>query len=230
MGLLMLVSIVFFLPSTPIHGKMPQWWKDYLPGRGITLGLDLQGGIHMVLEVDEEKAVENIVERASQSILDTMVSAKLPVTKVTRTGQNELTLEVSDPSKQEEIRKRLSADFPNYILQDAAPAAARMTLKLRDGEVLRIHDSVTNQALETIRNRIDQFGVTEPLIQRQGKNQIVIQLPGVKDSRRAKDLIGKTALLEFKLLDEDSPVGRSLPASITTQNEEAFMAEYGSKV
>ena len=78
-----------------------------------------------------------------------------------------------------------------------------MVWELREQETKRIKDSAINQALETIRNRIDQFGVAEPIVLRQGLKQIVVQLPGVKDPKRAKDLIKETALLEFKMLDED---------------------------
>jgi preprotein translocase subunit SecD len=218
LSLTVLISIVFFLPSTPVYSTLPDWWKKYLPSRGVTLGLDLQGGIHMVLEVEEEKAVESLVERTASSIKDLLDAEKLPVELVKRTG----------PDKKADIAKKIETNHSSFILKESP--GNDLVYHLREGEVIRIKDSATTQALETIRNRIDQFGVTEPLIQRQGPRQIVIQLPGVKDSKRAKELIGKTALLEFKLLDEDHPLSRTLPLSITALNEETFMAEYGSKV
>lgn len=228
LSVLVLVSIIFFLPSTPIFSHLPAWWKDYLPSRGVVLGLDLQGGIHIVLEVEEEKAVENLVERSLASIKDFLEAEKIPVTAVDRTGQDTLRVVLADGQKKDEALKKMQANYPNFIPETSEESA--LSFRLREGEAIRIKDSVTNQALETIRNRIDQFGVTEPLIQRQGKNQIVIQLPGVKDSKRAKDLIGKTALLEFKLLDEDHPLGKTLPLSITPMNKESFTAEFGPKV
>jgi preprotein translocase subunit SecD len=228
LSLTVLISIVFFLPSTPVYPTLPDWWKKYLPSRGVTLGLDLQGGIHMVLEVEEEKAVENLVERTASSIKDLLDTEKLPVESVKRTGPSELTVTLPGPDKKTDITKKIEANYSNFIPKESP--GNELVYHLREGEVTRIKDSATTQALETIRNRIDQFGVAEPLIQRQGPRQIVIQLPGVKDSKRAKELIGKTALLEFKLLDEDNPLSRTLPLSITALNEETFMAEYGSKV
>ncbi|HEY5594698.1 MAG TPA: protein translocase subunit SecD [Nitrospiria bacterium] len=228
LSLTVLISIVFFLPSTPVYPMLPDWWKNYLPSRGITLGLDLQGGIHMVLEVEEEKAVESLVERTASSIKDLLDAEKFPVESVKRTGSAELTVTLSGPDKKTDIAKKIEANYPNFIPKESP--GNELVYHLREGEAIRIKDSATTQALETIRNRIDQFGVAEPLIQRQGPKQIVIQLPGVKDSKRAKELIGKTALLEFKLLDEDHPLSRTLPLSITALNEETFMAEYGSKV
>ena len=228
LSLTVLISIVYFLPSTPVFQNMPDWWKKYLPSRGVTLGLDLQGGIHMVLEVEEDKAVENLVERTATSIKDLLDAEKLPAESVKRTGPSELTVALPGPDKKADVAKKIEANFPNFISKETP--GNDLVYSLREGEVTRIKDTATTQALETIRNRIDQFGVAEPLIQRQGPKQIVIQLPGVKDSKRAKELIGKTALLEFKLLDEDNPLSRTLPLSITPQNEETFMAEYGSKV
>ncbi|MBI3611159.1 MAG: protein translocase subunit SecD [Nitrospirae bacterium] len=212
----------------PVYQTFPGWWKKYLPSRGVTLGLDLQGGIHMVLEVEEEKAIENLVERTASSLKDLLDAEKLPVTSVKRTGPSELTATLPGPDKKTDVAKKIEANYPNFIPKESP--GNELIYHLREGEAIRIKESATTQALETIRNRIDQFGVAEPLIQRQGPRQIVIQLPGVKDSKRAKELIGKTALLEFKLLDEENPLGRSLPVSITPQNEETFMAEYGSKV
>ncbi|MBI3995802.1 MAG: protein translocase subunit SecD [Nitrospirae bacterium] len=228
LSITVLISIIFFLPSTPVYPLLPDWWKNVMPSRGITLGLDLQGGIHMVLEVEEEKAVENLVERTASSIKDFLDSEKLPVASVKRVGPSDLIVTLSDPGKKADVAKKIEANYSNFIQKESQDND--LVYHLREGEVIRIKDSATTQALETIRNRIDQFGVAEPLIQRQGARQIVIQLPGVKDSKRAKDLIGKTALLEFKLLDEDHPMSRTLPLSITTLNEETFLAEYGSKV
>jgi len=228
LSLTALLSILFFLPSTPVYQSFPDWWKKYLPSRGVTLGLDLQGGIHMVLEVEEEKAVENLVDRTASSIKDLLDAEKLPVTSVKRTGPSDLTVTLAGPEKKSDAIKKIEANYPSFVPKESS--GNDLVYHLRESEATRIKDSATTQALETIRNRIDQFGVAEPLIQRQGPNQIVIQLPGVKDSKRAKELIGKTALLEFKLLDEDNPMSRTLPLSITALNEETFLAEYGSKV
>jgi preprotein translocase subunit SecD len=101
---------------------------------------------------------------------------------------------------------------------------------LRDAEIKRIKDSAINQALETIRNRIDQFGVAEPLVQRQGLKQIVVQLPGVKDPKRAKDLIKETALLEFKMLDEDNQLKLDLPARVPKDREADVLKQAEAKL
>jgi preprotein translocase subunit SecD len=222
------VSVVFFLPSTPWYGSMPSWWKKYFPDRGITLGLDLQGGMHLVLEVEEEKAVENRVDRMAEDIRETLKDKGIPFGDVKRTGPSEISIESSSDEDRTKIQDAVKADFLDLVPKESKGEAPAFMMRL--GEVNRIKENAISQALETIRNRIDQFGVAEPLIQRQGERQIVIQLPGVKDTRRALDLIGKTALLEFKLLDEGNPLAREFPASINPDNEDAFYAEFNSKV
>ena len=222
------VSIVFFLPSTAWYDLLPGWWKKVMPDKGVTLGLDLQGGMHLVLEVQEEKAVENRVDRIEGSLKEFVEEKKLSVDNIERTGPTEITIQLPEGGLLSETRTEITDEFPDLTPRDGENN--ELILKLRLGEANRIKESAVSQALETVRNRIDQFGVTEPLIQRQGDRQIVIQLPGVKDPQRALNLIGKTALLEFKLIDEDNPLGRQFPPSITLENEEAFYAEYGDKI
>ncbi|MEK6632808.1 MAG: protein translocase subunit SecD, partial [Nitrospirota bacterium] len=119
---------------------------------------------------------------------------------------------------------------PTFFEVDAAGSANSLVWELRETEIKRIKDSAINQALETIRNRIDQFGVSEPLVQRQGLKQIVVQLPGVKEPKRAKDLIKETALLEFKMLDEDNQMKMDFPARIPKEKEAEVLAQFQGKV
>src|SRR6187401_1690142 len=106
------------------------------------------------------------------------------------------------------------AEFPSFVEAESQATSTTIVYEIKDAEIKRIKDSAINQALETIRNRIDQFGVAEPLIQRQGLKQVVVQLPGIKDAKLAKDLIKQTALLEFKLLDDDNQAKLDLPGRI----------------
>lgn len=202
------ISAVFFLPSTPLYPAMPGWWKRYLPSRVINLGLDLRGGIHLVLQVEEEKAVDNSVERAVSALPDLLKEKNISGVSVAKSASHEITLRYEGPDTKETLIKFMDDNSPTFaLLKDAPPDLVYL---LREGEAKRMRDSAISQALETIRNRIDQFGVAEPLIQRQGTNQIVIQLPGVEDPQRAIALIGKTALLEFKLVDDEHDLQTAL--------------------
>lgn len=233
MALLLLVlsiSALCFLPSyQPLYQALPGWAKSLLPNKGITLGLDLQGGIHLVMEVDEDRAVEIAVDRSVVSLQDLLVDKKIPVESVTRTAPTRITIQFQNADLKAQIQKLLD-DFTTFSEDESAGSANTIVWELREAESKRIKDSAINQALETIRNRIDQFGVAEPLVQRQGLKQIVVQLPGVKDPKRAKDLIKETALLEFKMLDEDNQMKLDLPARIPKDKEADVLKQAEGKL
>lgn len=220
-GFTLLVAAVFFLPNTPLFKYMPEWWKKNMPSKGIILGLDLQGGLHLVFEVEGDKAVETSTERYVHLISDMLVKKKIQA-GVKRNGVN---IEIS-PSSQE-IANAVKDGYP---VLESVSGGQTLVLKIADKEAARIKDSAVDQALETIRNRIDQFGVSEPTIHRQGENEIVVQLPGVKDPRRAIELVGKTAQLEFKLVDDESPIAAQLPQAVQPGDEEKVLGQFADKI
>lgn len=224
--LTVLASIIFFLPSTPLYSKLPAWWGKFFPSKGVTLGLDLQGGMHLVLEVEVEKAVDNAIERNLLSLKGSLEEQKINIQSARKEGR-EIFL-TFPPESKEAVTKMLDSEFPNLVTKQDGPGEKVLTF--RESEVKRILENATSQALETIRNRIDQFGVSEPLIQKQGTNQILVQLPGIKDPQRAIELIGKTALLEFKLVVDNNPIAGQFPAQIEAEQEENFINEFKDKI
>ncbi len=220
-GVTIILAGVFFLPNTPVFRQMPEWWKKNMPDKGITMGLDLQGGIHLVFEVEGEKAVEITTERIAQSLRDIITKKKLSA-EITSSGM----LITVAPSSME-IRKAIE---DNYPILTPVETGTKLAYKISDKEANRIKDNSADQALETIRNRIDQFGVAEPTIHRQGTNEIVVQLPGIKDPKRAIEIIGKTAQLEFKLVDDSSPVAAEIPASVEPGEEENLLKKFVEKI
>ncbi|MEE9543134.1 MAG: protein translocase subunit SecD [Thermodesulfobacteriota bacterium] len=204
-----LLALLLFLPSTPVSERLPSFWNDNLSK--IALGLDLQGGMHIVLEVQQDKAVETYVERLKDQVAGLMKDKRVPVTGVKRIGFD--TLAVTYPTgsniKVPQSIKEVMADTFS-IFETPQQDGSTLKFKVIQDEKDRIKNWATSQALETIRNRIDKFGVTEPIIQRQADREIVIQLPGMKDPKRAINLIGKTAVLEFRLLDERSDMDMAL--------------------
>ncbi|HET9856068.1 MAG TPA: protein translocase subunit SecD [Methylomirabilota bacterium] len=177
-------------------------WYLYPPAKTINLGLDLQGGIHLVLGVDVDKAIEAQVERAGDTAKAELEKRGIGVTRVERRGTSELVFQLASPQSWDAAGKATEEILPIFDRKEADQAAGRMGLALKPSEAAHIRDLAVRQGLETIRNRVDQFGVAEPSIQQQGENRILVQLPGVQDPGRAKALIGKTALLEFKMVDE----------------------------
>ena len=184
--------------------------RGVLPGT-LNLGLDLQGGIHLVLGVEAEKALEAQVERAASDLRAGLERKGIAVSQLTRQGPTELVVQLASPQTWNEAQTVLK-DLPLFEGRSADQASGRVVLAVREREAATIRDLAVRQGLETIRNRVDQFGVAEPTIQREGENRILVQLPGVQDPERAKALIGKTALLEFKLLDESADVERAVRA------------------
>ena len=177
-------------------------WYLYPPANTINLGLDLQGGIHLVLGVEVDKAIEAQVERAGDTAKAELEKRGIGVTRVERRGTSELVLQLANPQSWDAAVKATEEVLPTFDRKEADQAAGRIVLALKPSEASHIRDLAVRQGLETIRNRVDQFGVAEPSIQQQGENRILVQLPGVQDPARAKALIGKTALLEFKMVDE----------------------------
>jgi preprotein translocase subunit SecD len=211
-GIFVLLSFLYLTPT--LVTTLPSWWKGLLPKDKIHLGLDLQGGTHLVLEVDTLKAVEGTLDIVATDLEDTLNSKNLRFKRIVRSGSDKVSVVLYEKGTAETVQKLLKDKYPGYEQTPAHDDGGFVALELRinDKDSQDRKDKAVQQALETIRNRIDQFGVSEPTIQREGINHIVVQLPGIKDPQRAIDLIGKTARLEFKMVREDiAPSSGSIP-------------------
>jgi preprotein translocase subunit SecD len=197
---------LLYLTPTFFH-NLPSWWSNFLPAERIHLGLDLQGGSHLVLEVKVDKAIENNVERIKADLTNLLRDRGISGVSVERVQGTQLQVKAPAASV-ERVRGLLTSDFANLTVVNTQTGGGTTDffLTLSKEEIRSLRDYAVDQSLETIRNRIDQFGVSEPIIQRQGQQDILIQLPGIQDPERAKEIIGKTALLEFKLVDDAANV------------------------
>ena len=183
----------------------------------INLGLDLQGGMHLVLDVEAEKAVESTLDRYVMNLRDAFKKDKIESASVERDKDNIL-INLSDTSKEKDVEKAVS-EITDMEKISSSSDSNRMVYQINGKMRKYIEERAVDQGLETIRNRIDQFGVAEPSIQRQGDRRIIIQLPGIKDTDRAIQLIGKTAQLEFKLVDDDRSLEDALKGNIADGDE-----------
>ena len=207
-----IVAVVYILPSF----KSGIW-----PHKKINLGLDLQGGMHLALEVKTDKAVESTLERIGQELNDMMRKERIRIQAPINRNKQQLTLQIKGRKEIDKFDQLMDKEFKElrFASRTEADETLNITLDLPPDEVKNIKKSAVDQALETIRNRIDQFGVSEPDIRLQGENRILIQLPGLKDPQRAKDLIGRTALLEFKLVDENNDLNAALKGRVPAGSE-----------
>jgi preprotein translocase subunit SecD len=185
----------------------PRDWRGQ-PRRPIALGLDLQGGIHLVLGVDLEKGIDNVLDRLAGDVRAALQKKGIGA-QVTRQGHTGLLVQLASPQAFQPAQQAL-AGFVEFDTRSQDAAAGRLELTLKEKVINERRNSFVDQGLKVIRNRVDQFGVAEPTIQKQGENRILVQLPGVQDPARAKALIGKTAVLEFKLVDDQVDAARAI--------------------
>jgi len=226
---LLLVSFVYLTPS--LTGELPPWWFGFLPKEKIHLGLDLQGGVHLILEVEAEKAVESHLERVTEDLKQDLRKNRLRYAELKRNGTSEILLTLL---REEDVKTFNDGVGPNYadFKVETAPQSEKgfqVRMVLSAGARTQIMKLAADQALETIRNRVDQFGVSEPDIRPQADHRILVQLPGIKDPERAKELIGKTALLEFKLVDEENNLEEALKGNVPPGSEILYQSAVDRK-
>jgi preprotein translocase subunit SecD len=194
----MVVCLVAVTPS--LTGTLPGWWTRILPSKAVQLGLDLKGGMELLLEVQTEEAITNALSRTASDLKTAFKQERLRYNRVETTGFNKLVVEMRRPKYRDEAMALIREDYPDFIATEETET--RLVLSYPESEVSRIKDNSIVQALETIRSRIDEFGVTEPTILQQGVDRILVQLPGVKDPQRAIQLVKRTAVLKFMLVNE----------------------------
>jgi preprotein translocase subunit SecD len=206
---------------------LPTFYPAFWPYKRINLGLDLQGGMHLVLEVETQKAVESTIERMAQELRSTLKKEHIRYMDMDRVDGSKISVKISESKDIENFDKLLDNEYADLriISKTDSNGATTYLMDLPDKETEYIKKLAADQALETIRNRIDEFGVSEPDIRRQGEERILIQLPGIKDTQRAKELIGRTALLEFKLLDDTHDIDSALKGSVPPGSELLYQVD-----
>ncbi|MGA7145777.1 MAG: protein translocase subunit SecD [Desulfobacterales bacterium] len=209
---LTILAIFFSLPSFIKH--LPDGLAKILASDGMRLGLDLQGGMSLILKVNLPQAVQTRLELNITDLRQNLKERGITMGPTESRGSNHVHLQLLNPSDLGSLQKILAREYPNLVVLSASQTrkAASVDLGLNAKTVHDIEDNSVAQSVEIIRNRIDQFGVSEPVLLQQGKDEIVVQLPGIKDPQRAIQLIGRTAQLEFKLVDSQADI--DLPALI----------------
>jgi preprotein translocase subunit SecD len=220
-----LVSLYFLVPT--LMDEIPASVSKFLPKDKIRLGLDLQGGMHMILEVDAEKALETMMERTADDLKESLMDNKVRFRGLAKAEGAAITMELTESGGKTALEKILKDHHPDMEIASAVTRGGGqfVTLVYNEKRAADLKKLTVEHSVETIRNRIDQFGVTEPEIIPEGDNRIMVQLPGIKDPERAKNLIGKTALLEFKLVDDEHSVDEALRGNVP----EGSVIAYGAR-
>ncbi|MGP5308549.1 protein translocase subunit SecD [Vreelandella alkaliphila] len=174
-------------------------WLQAFSASPMTLGLDLRGGVHFLLEVDMDAALTQRLEVNASAMRELLRGERIRYRNTT-IDERSLSIAFGSAEDRDTARRLISRDFPNFEYSNEGDGrASNLVMTLSDQTVNEIQDYAINQNLTTLRNRVNELGVAEPMVQRQGPSQIVVELPGVQDTVAAKRIVGATANLEFRL-------------------------------
>lgn len=223
--IVVLLASLFYLMPTLLAERLPGFWKDseFLPKKSLNLGLDLKGGMHLLVGVEYEEATKTRIDSDSLSMKEKLEKNEIAYEIIERVGDTGLKIVLPDSEHIPKIEELIIEEFGYFdeptITTIDGKVEINCTFNVR--ELDEFHKNTVDRALETIRNKVDVLGLTEPEIIRQGDYDILIQLPGLKDYESAKKMIKTVAHLEFKLVDDnmenlraalagDIPEGREL--------------------
>ncbi|EXJ11231.1 protein translocase subunit SecD [Imhoffiella purpurea] len=189
-------------------------WMRALSMNQMALGLDLRGGIHVVIDVDMEAALDQALERYIGDLRSQLREAKVRYLTILRDG-TEITLKFSDAENRDKAEKVLNREFRNLQLQSSeSDGNFQIDASLPETEQKEIKDFALQQNITTLRNRVNALGVAEPSIARQGDRRIVVELPGAQDPGRLKEILGATATLEYRLVDTEGSVADAVAGRV----------------
>ena len=185
----------------------PQWLRD-LGAEPMKYGLDLRGGVHFLMEVDTESAIGDRLEGLESEVKRTLRdrSDRIRYSGVESPQRGMLKVSFADEDLRRRARLKIEEENPRYVFANGQDDQYYFTMEMTEDSIREIEDFAVQQNLQTIRNRVNELGVAEPLVQRLGRNRIVVDLPGVQDTAEAKKILGKVATLEFRMEAEpDAP-------------------------
>lgn len=206
----LVAAVICIMPTLQMIAKKleePTLW----PKKQINLGLDLQGGMHLVLEVDTDKAVENTVNRAFGEIRGFARKNRIRIHGLRQTAPTSIQISLKSNETIDKDKGLFADEFRDYAITDAVvDGQPVINMVFKDEEAARVKKLAAEKALMKIRNRVDEYGAREPDIRPQGEKRILVQLPGVIDEDKARKEIGRTGNLEFKLVDDVHDVREAL--------------------
>ncbi|MGZ3427035.1 MAG: hypothetical protein ACXVCV_10325 [Polyangia bacterium] len=232
-SLLTLAAFVMLAPTVAAwsghEDRLPAWFTKHIDKR-IMLGLDLQGGLHLVYEVQVDKAVSDKADRLSSDIEERLRRDKhVKEVRADRAGRDEIILAFKDPNDAKKLDREFLKDYRKNLYEESRdPAAGTVKLRIDQDYIEELRDYAVRQGVETIRNRVDKLAVSEPTIIRKG-NDIVVELPGLKpdDFERVLRQIGRTAQLEFKMVDDGSEYMKKITGLAVSKKAEFPGIEIG---
>ena len=204
--------------------SIPQWLSS-LGGRAMSLGLDLRGGVHFLLEVDMNAVTAMAMDRYYNELRTTLREDKLY--KKIRKDEDILVVSFKTEELKNEAKKLIKSDLPDLIIVEGSEQALELGLEISSSAKAAAKLSALKQNITTLRNRVNELGVAEPIIQQQGTERIVVQLPGVQDTARAKEILGAVATIEFRMVDEKNDVQTAIQSGKTPAGSKIYKFKDG---
>ncbi|MGV3628403.1 MAG: protein translocase subunit SecD [Betaproteobacteria bacterium] len=191
-----------YVVALNLLSRSPQWMAS-IGALPMYLGLDLRGGVHFLMQVDMKSALTKKVEAYTNDIRGLLREQRIQYSGIAREGQA-VAVRFREAALRDKALARIAKDMPNLELKTADDAGEyRITGTLKVEAQRRTQEFALQQNITTLRNRINELGVAEPIIQQQGADRVVVQLPGVQDTAKAKDILGRTATLEVRMVDDE---------------------------
>ena len=188
-------------------------WLDKMNALPMYLGLDLRGGVHFLMEVDMQAAVEKAIERYSNDLRALLRDARIRYAMI-RAEEQGVRIMFRSEADREQSRTLLQKELPLLVIEDIDTENPGLLAKLDEQEIRDIETFALQQNILTLRNRVNELGVAEPVIVQQGSQRIVVQLPGVQDTAEAKRILGATATLEYRAVDAEHDVQSAVAGSV----------------
>ena len=181
----------------------PEWLKS-LGAQPMKLGLDLRGGVHFLMEIDMDEAMSKIVDGMKDTVRAELREERIRYSAV-RVDDTAVEVELRNDEAYQQAAQYLDNRYQGYVLAEDEENRI-LRLEMSEQKIVETRDYAVDQNITIMRNRVNELGVAEPVIQRQGSNRIVVELPGVQDTARAKEILGATATLEFRMVDTENDV------------------------
>ncbi|MEN8720627.1 MAG: protein translocase subunit SecD [Oceanococcaceae bacterium] len=213
-----------YIVALSLAPQTPAWLRDGLGGKPMALGLDLRGGVHFLMEVDVEHVLKKSAEQYARDLPGYLRRHDPPIRYTARrlAGSN-VELEFRSVEDLEQAERLINREFSELDVQRMENTdVLGLTARMSQTEIDRLIEFSVKQNLTTLRNRVNQLGVAEPVVQRQGRDRILVQLPGVKDPTQAKSILDATATLEYRAVAEDEDARAAAETGIVPLDTELF--------
>ena len=217
-----------YIVALNLAAATPEWLKA-IGAKPLKLGLDLRGGLHFLMEVDMDEAIKKIVAQSIQDFRTELREEKIRLSGIRSVGQD-IVITFRDEETRNKALRLLSGKHQDLTFTEGDSSSSfEIKAVMKPEKLKEVKTYAVEQNINIIRNRVNELGVAEPLVQRQGADRIIVELPGVEDSARAKEILGATATLEFRLVDQAADL-QSAASGVVSSNDEVLTDRNGRPV